>query len=131
MHKRRIALVAAMVVVAGLAYGMVSARGQTTGSAPLKGDIAQGKRVYMGTCVMCHGTDAHGILGLGPDLVNQSEWMKQQTDQGLVQLVKEGRGPTRPDNVNGLPMLPRGGNKNLSDQDLVDVVLYLRSLQQK
>lgn len=132
MNKRGIAIAGAVVIAAALTYGVVFA-GRVAGSeaeAP-RGDAAHGKTVYMGTCVMCHGTNARGVQGLGPDLVVKSDWMKQQSDAALVKFIMVGRGPTRPDNVNGLPMLPRGGNPDLTENDIVDVVAYLRTLQKK
>jgi disulfide bond formation protein DsbB len=48
-----------------------------------------------------------------------------------VAFIKVGRGVDDPANTTGVAMLPKGGNPGLSDQDLYDIVAYLRTLQKK
>lgn len=54
--------------------------------------------------------------------------MDGQTDDDLVTFMKIGRPADDPLNTTGVPMLPKGGNDALTDQDLYDVVAYLRTL---
>ena len=90
-------------------------------------DAAHGQELYGGTCAACHGTDAKGIQGLGKDLTDSS-FSDELSDVDLVAFIIEGRPAGHELNTTGIEMLPRGGNGGLSDQDLFDIVAYLRSL---
>ncbi|MBO9360905.1 MAG: cytochrome c [Thermoflexus sp.] len=93
----------------------------------LKGDAERGKELYLSTCVACHGPEAKGVPGLGQNLTT-SAFVRQQTDEQLVEFIKRGRMATDPANVTGMPMPPKGGNPALTDQDLMDIVAFLRTL---
>lgn len=94
----------------------------------LSGDATKGKTSFEGTCVSCHGPDAKGIPGLGKDLTT-SEWTKGQPDAELILFLTKGRPASDPLNTTGIDMPPRGGNPALKDQDLADIVAFLRTLQ--
>lgn len=79
-------------------------------------------------CATCHGTDGRGLAGLGPDLVN-SPLVRGLPDAQLVTFITLGRSARDPANTTGVEMPPRGGNPLLTDQDLADIVAYLRTLQ--
>jgi disulfide bond formation protein DsbB len=98
------------------------------GSGGGSGDAAAGASVFEGTCATCHGADASGIDGLGKDLAN-NEWIRTHDDDQLVAFLKTGRLSSDPLNTTGVDMPPRGGNPTLTDDDLDDVVAYLRTLQ--
>lgn len=98
--------------------------------AASQGDAVKGKTVFEGTCVSCHGPDAKGLPGLGKDLTT-SEFVSQQTDKQLVDFIKKGRPANDPANTNKVDMPPRGGNPALSDNDLANVVAFVRSIHQK
>ncbi len=98
-------------------------------AAPIPpGDAGRGKTVFEGTCAACHGPDATGLPGLGKDLTT-SEFAKGKSDAELVAFVKVGRPTSDPLNTTGVEMPARGGNAALTDQDLADVVAYMRTLQ--
>lgn len=90
--------------------------------------IAFGSKIYATSCVACHGKDAKGLPGNGKDLVN-SAFCKSLNDDDLLAFLKKGRDPSDPANTTGVGMPPKGGNPALSDDDLLDVIAYLRSLQ--
>ena len=46
-----------------------------------------------------------------------------------VDFIKEGRARDAQDNETGIAMPPYGGNPRLTDEDLADIVLFLRTLQ--
>ena len=50
------------------------------------------------------------------------------TDVELVSFIIEGRPASHELNTTGVDMLPRGGNADFTDQDLFDIVAYLRTL---
>ena len=96
--------------------------------ASLKGDPAKGEAHSQSTCVSCHGPDAKGIAGLGKDLTT-SEWAISQSDADLILFLTKGRPAGDALNTTGVDMPPRGGNPALKDQDLADIVAYIRTLE--
>jgi mono/diheme cytochrome c family protein len=91
--------------------------------------IARGKRAYI-SCMACHGKDATGVKNMGKNLVN-SPFVAGLNDQALVDFIKKGRGPTDPGNTTRIAMPPKGGNPALKDEQINDIVAYLRSLRQQ
>lgn len=89
--------------------------------------VSAGERNYLGVCSACHGTDAHGITGLGKTLVS-SEFINSQTDDSLVQFIIAGRPIWDAANTTGVEMPARGGNPGLSDEDIHNIVAYIRVL---
>lgn len=89
--------------------------------------VADGQQLYSGSCVGCHGGDARGIPGIGKDLV-ESDFMRGLSDEELTQFIIEGRGPFDDLNTTGIMMPARGGNPSLSDEDIMAIVVYLRTL---
>lgn len=100
----------------------------TTQTGKVAGNATTGKTKFDGTCSACHGTDAKGIQGLGKDLT-VSTFVKGQSDADLVAFIKKGRSATDPANSTKVDMPPKGGNPALTDQDLADIVAYVRTLQ--
>lgn len=74
-------------------------------------DIDNGEALYGGNCTGCHGEDATG--GSGPDLV---EHLSHHPDSDYVAVILDG----------GLGMPAYDA---WPDQDVADVVGYLRSLE--
>jgi mono/diheme cytochrome c family protein len=95
----------------------------------LVGDAGAGQDYFEGTCSACHGMDAKGLPGLGKDLTT-SEFVKGQSDTELVEFVKVGRPASDPANTTGVDMLPKGGNPALTEQQLYDIVAYVRTLEE-
>ena len=81
------------------------------------------------TCAACHGPAGEGIEGLGKDMTT-SEFIAGNTDDELVAFIKVGRDPSDPLNTTGVGMPASGGNPALSDEDLFDIVAYIRTLPQ-
>jgi mono/diheme cytochrome c family protein len=90
-------------------------------------DAAQGEVLFQDTCALCHGTDAKGIPDLGKDLTT-SAFAQDLSDEELVSFISTGRPTDDPLNTTGEEMPPRGGNSDLSDSDLLDIVAYIRTL---
>jgi disulfide bond formation protein DsbB len=91
-------------------------------------DAAAGEAIYLGTCAACHGADATGIDGLGKDL-HANTFIIENSNGAMLAFLRVGRPASDPDNDTGVDMPPQGGNPSLSDQDLQNVVAYLRTLQ--
>lgn len=130
--KKLIALMAVLVLALAACGGgdEGSGDGDSSGTdAPsgLTGDATAGEEVFVGTCAACHGPDARGIEGLGKDL-HGNEFVADNSDAEMVAFLEEGRPAGDPANDTGVDMPPKGGNPSLADQDLYDVVAYLRTL---
>jgi disulfide bond formation protein DsbB len=130
---RLLLIVVVMALVAAACSGSDSsdttaAAAADTTAAAGSGDATHGEELYQGTCAACHGADATGIDGLGKDLHN-NEFTNSLTDPELVAFLEVGRPASDPLNTTGVDMPPKGGNPSLSDQDLQDIVAYLRTLQ--
>lgn len=98
------------------------------GDAELAQFIASGNKLFHSTCVACHGSGGVGIQGNGKALV-KNEFIKSLNDDALLAFVKQGRAPGDPKNTTGIQMPPKGGNPAMSDDDILDVISYLRTLQ--
>lgn len=98
------------------------------GDAELAGYIASGMSLYAKTCIACHGAGGVGIKGNGKPLV-KNEFVGSQDDDALLAFIKRGRDPGDPKNTTGVGMPARGGNPALSDDDLLDIIAYVRTLQ--
>lgn len=89
--------------------------------------IASGQKLFANSCVSCHGKDAHGMAGLGKNLVT-SEFLAKLSDDDALAFVKKGRPTSDPLNTTKVDMPPKGGNPALSDDDILDILSYLRFL---
>jgi mono/diheme cytochrome c family protein len=85
--------------------------------------IAAGKATFMKTCKFCHGEDAKGDGPMAPkdshpaNLVDD-KWDRGSTDGEIFAVIRNGAGPK-------FEMKP---NKALSDQDIWNIINYLRSI---
>ena len=101
---------------------------QANAAAP-GGDATAGKDKFASTCSACHGPDGEGVTGLGKDMTS-SEFIAGKTDVELIEFIKVGRDPSHPLNTTGVAMPPKGGNPTLNDQDLADIVAFIRSIHE-
>lgn len=84
------------------------------------GNIQNGKKVYNETCIACHGADGKGEVPGAPDLTKKKGRLTK-SDQTLSDHVKNGfRSPGSP-----MAMPRKGGNPDLNDQDIKDVIQYM------
>lgn len=108
---------------------------RTPEGAHLKGSelasFKRGKEHYTtkAACFGCHGGDGKGVPNLGPPLA-PSEWVTESPER-LTKLLLHGM--TGPVKVNGTLYKPAAAmpgikdNPSLSDQDIADVVNYIRN----
>lgn len=125
----------AIVWVGALSLYLATLAGCDGGGTPSSGPVpagsaaaADGQRWFAQTCVACHGPTGHGVPRMGPSLHN-NRFIADSTDEQLTEFLREGRSPTDPKSVTKLPMPARGGNPNLTDDNLRQVVAYLREMQ--
>ncbi len=99
-----------------------------TPAGPSPEVVAEGKKLFEGTCSSCHGPDAKGLPGLGKDLTT-SEFAKGLSDEELLQFIKKGRPASDPMNTTGVDMPPKGGNPALTDDQIRAIIAYIRTLE--
>lgn len=97
------------------------------GDAELAEYIANGARLFAASCTSCHGRDGKGMPNLGKDLT-VSTFLTQRNDDQMLEFLKKGRDPNDPLNTTKVAMPPKGGNPALNDDDLLDIVAFLRSI---
>ena len=90
-------------------------------------DPEYGQALYAITCITCHGAQGQGMPKQGGNL-RESRLLASKTDAEVVDFLTVGRPAEHPENKLGVLMPPRGGNQNLDDAALGDIVAYLRKL---
>ena len=124
--RNNILTILAILVFAALILTACGGSSEPTYSAE---DVATGGDIFASTCSACHGPDAKGLPNLGKDLTT-SEYIRDNDDDTLLQLLIGGRPSGHELNTTGVDMPPRGGNPSLSDDELRTVVVYMRSINQ-
>lgn len=100
----------------------------SVGLAQVKGDPKAGKAKYEANCVGCHGATGKGdgsaaaALNPKPQDHTDGKAMNTLTDKYLFDIIKGGGKA-----VQKAPIMP-AANKKLTDQDIWDMIAYIRSL---
>ena len=94
------------------------------------GDIALGRKVYDGKaggamCATCHGSQAKGVPGLGPDLTDAT-WLHGDGSVVFLRNIIQS-GVTKP--KKSAAVMPPNGGGNLNASQLDAVAAYVGSLQ--
>jgi cytochrome c553 len=98
------------------------------GLAQTKGDAKAGKTKYDANCVGCHGATGKGdgaaaaALNPKPGDMTDGKAMKALSDKYLFDIIKDGGAAQKKS-----PIMPASAKK-LNDQDISDIVAYIRSL---
>jgi disulfide bond formation protein DsbB len=88
--------------------------------------LALGAQLYRDSCAACHGLNAEGVANLGNQL-RGADYVNGKSDAELLAIIREGRDLTHPENTTGLVMPPSGGRPDLSDEDLLAIIAFVRS----
>lgn len=91
------------------------------------GDPTQGQALFVMTCAACHGPQGEGVKGLGKDMTT-SKFIAGLSDAELLAFVKQGRSTSDPLNTTGVDMPPKGGNPALNDEQLTNIIAYIRTI---
>ena len=91
-------------------------------------DLARGQSYYEETCAGCHGAQGEGVAGLGLPLVD-SPLVMYASDLELLIFLRVGRPADHPDNTLGVSMPPSGGRPDWNNEEMGDVIAYLRLLR--
>lgn len=92
------------------------------------GDPEAGEQKYNEVCIACHGPGGEGIEGLGKPFTT-SEFLREKSDAEMLEFIKTGRPTGDPLNTTGIDMPPKGGNPALTDEQIMDILAYVRTLQ--
>ena len=85
-------------------------------------DVANGESLYNTTCVACHGANGKGPIPGVPDFRGDDSRLVEKELNTLLHNVDEGY--QSPGSMMAMP--PKGGNAGLSEQDLVDILAWMR-----
>ena len=91
------------------------------------GEEFVGRDLYVSSCSACHGPNGEGMEGIGLPFMN-SQFIKDSTDKEVMTLIKMGRPIWDAANTTGVDMPPKGGNPAISDDELNDIITYIRSI---
>ncbi len=125
-----VALAATLTLLSGCGGGSESSETAATPAVDANAFAkAKGKVIYNKTCIACHGEGGVGVENLGKNWV-VSEFIANATDEELVEFIKVGRPIDDPMSAGKAPMPPYGGDPTLTDEDLQNIVVYMRSLHE-
>lgn len=89
---------------------------------------ARGKVLYLGTCSACHGETGLGMPNSGKPLLG-SAFVAAKDEKQLLTFLKLGRSSWDPENTTGIDMPAKGGNPVLNEDNLKDIVVFLKGMQ--
>lgn len=84
-------------------------------------DAERGQVIYEQTCVACHGADGRGTLPGVPDFTSKSGPLSKP-DALLLEHVTNGF--QSPESMMAMP--PKGGNSDLTEEDIKIVIQHIR-----
>jgi mono/diheme cytochrome c family protein len=91
----------------------------------LPGDPAHGAALYGANCATCHGANLEGGIGAVLNPIDKLPGVTNSLDPAfLIQVITAGRQPQAGD-PKSIPMPAKGGNPNLTDQDIKDLAAYI------
>ena len=90
--------------------------------------LQNGASLYSQGCASCHGVNGIGAEGLGTALANSPQ-ISVLSESEMFAVIRDGRAADDPNNRTGIAMPPLGGQQDLTDEQIVDIILYIQSLQ--
>lgn len=112
----------AVALLALMLGACASGNGTTPSDGGGQGDVAAGEEVYAANCAQCHGVDATGT-DQGPPFIHEVYVPSHHADGAFLLAVRTG---VQPHHWDFGPMPPR---PEVSDEQVADIVAYVRSLQ--
>jgi mono/diheme cytochrome c family protein len=95
------------------------------GQGGLTGTALEGQTTYLRFCAVCHGPNGEGVESLGKGF-QDSDFIDSLSDDELAQFIEQGRNADDRINETGIEMLPYGGQPYLTDDQLSQLVDYIR-----
>lgn len=120
-------VIAALLALPAVGAAQATARADTISPAM----IALGERIFLGRvggaiCTTCHGKDAKGVPGLGPDLTDRT-WLHGDGSLEFLRTIIR-TGVMKP--KAGAGVMPPSGGVPLTPEQLQAVAAYVFSLSQ-
>lgn len=87
------------------------------------GDVkaaTRGEKLYTQNCMVCHAGDGSGAMPGVTDLNENRAWLAMDKKELLKTLTK---GIQKPGAMMGMPA--KGGNQDLTDKDLTEIIRYM------
>jgi len=91
-----------------------------------KGNPAAGKMVYEQTCIACHGGDGRGAIEGMPALDTKQGPLSKPVDVVIGHITNGFESGNAP-----MAMPPMGGNPDLNERDIADVLAYMKDTFQR
>src|SRR6266566_8344288 len=96
-----------------------------SGATTLPGDPTKGATIYAQNCATCHGASLEGGIGAVLNPIEKLPGVSNPLDPNfLIEIITNGRQPQAGD-PKQTPMPAKGGNPNLTDQDVRDLAAYV------
>lgn len=83
--------------------------------------MADGTEIYRSTCIACHGKGGQGVLPGVPNLTDSDGRLSKPENELFDNVVNGFQSPDSP-----MAMPPRGGNTDLSNEDVRRVLTYMK-----
>jgi mono/diheme cytochrome c family protein len=96
-----------------------------SGTTVLPGDPNRGQTLYAQNCATCHGAGLEGGIGATLNPIDKLPGVANPLDPNfLITIIINGRQPQAGD-PKQTAMPPKGGNANLTDQDVKDLAAFI------
>jgi mono/diheme cytochrome c family protein len=96
-----------------------------TPTTALPGDPNRGTTLYGANCATCHGANLEGGIGAVLNPIDKLQGVPNSLDPTfLIGIITNGRQPVTGD-PKSIPMPAKGGNPNLTSQDIQDLAAYI------
>jgi mono/diheme cytochrome c family protein len=96
-----------------------------TPTTALPGDPNRGSTLYGQNCATCHGANLEGGIGAVLNPIDKLQGVPNSLDPTfLIGIITNGRQPVTGD-PKSIPMPAKGGNTNLTAQDINDLASYI------
>ena len=112
-----------LVALFAMAFSLSLISFQKKPAFDLKASIGRGKEIYLAQCITCHMDGGEGIEGVYPPLA-KSDYLMADKNRSIKQLIK---GMTGPMKVNGKSYDGEMTAFDMSDQELSDILNYIRN----
>ena len=89
----------------------------------LKASVKRGQEIYISNCISCHMEKGEGLEGVYPPLA-KSDYLMADKKRSIIQIIKGVSGPMK---VNGIDYNGEMAAIDLTDQEVSDVLNYVRN----